>query len=142
MFKLTPTPEIIAASWQEAIEDWRAGDITTMDGRLRSGLEMPEFARTFLADVLAGKEVRPRKRPPAPRYQSLGDSGVGRDALIRWDYDRFYMIFKAAREVSLLTGKKGEKSPKEKAFEAVSEKMGSKVKPGTVSHIVHKRRGR
>ncbi|HUX30520.1 MAG TPA: hypothetical protein VMV78_07815 [Thiobacillus sp.] len=139
MFNLNPGPDVIAASWQEAIEDWRAGDITTMDRWLRSGREMPEFVRTFLADVLAGKEVRPRKRPPVPRYRSLADSGVMRDALIRMDYDWFYMIFQAAAS----TGKKrGEKSPKEKALEAVSKKWGFKVKPGTVSHIVHKRRGR
>lgn len=136
-FPINPGPDVMAAQWREAIEDWRTGDPSTLDKMLRGRCDMPGFARVFLADALAGNEVRPRGKPRAPRDRPF--ALLGREAMILMDYEWFYMIAQASASIGK---KRGEKSPKEKAFEAVSKKWGFKVKPGAVSHIVHKRRGR
>ncbi len=136
-FRIARTDEEIDARWREAIEDWRRGDITTLDLALRGTIRIPDFARTFLADIAAGVEKRPKKRPPAPRYPVL--SALARESLIKMDYDWFYMIFSTQAK---LEKRRGDKSAKEKALDAVARKWGFKVKPGSVSHIVHKRRGK
>lgn len=136
MFKINPGPDVMAAQWREAIEDWRTGDPSTLDKMLRGNRDIPDFARAFLADAAAGKEKRPKGHPKAPRYRPLSE--LGREALIRMDYDWFHMIYSMMRRVG--SGERGCGSPKERAFQAVAKKWRFKVKPGAVSHIIHKRK--
>lgn len=136
MFKIS-NPDAVIANWRQAIEDWRTGDPSLMDMLLRGSSDLPDFARAFLADVLAGNIKRPKGAPRKPRYRPIAEDA--RETLIRMDYARFYEVLAA---LAALERKRGEKTPKEKAFEAVAKKWRFKVKPGAVSHIVHKRRGR
>lgn len=134
-FRLTLTDDEIAARWREAIGDWRRGDTSTLERTLRGEIGVPDFARAFLADVAAGIEKRPKGHPPAPRYRPL--AALVRELQVQMDYEEFYQQFSVQAK---LEKRRGDKSAKEKAFEAVAKKWGYKVKPGSVSHIVHKRK--
>lgn len=130
-------PEVIKHNWQTAIADWRSGDPSLLFFLLRGGSSIPDFARCFLADALEGKEKRPRKRPPSPRYRPLSD--FGRESLILMDYQRLHSLYtlqNTLREPGEVSGG----TPKEKALEAVAAKYNTT--PDKVSHIVHPRRGK
>ncbi|MHB0982910.1 MAG: hypothetical protein ACYC02_05935 [Thiobacillus sp.] len=124
----------MAAQWSEAIEDWRTGDPSTLDKMLRGRCDIPDFARVFLADALAGKEVRPRGKPRAPRHGPL--ALLAREAMILMDYEWFHMVY------SVVPGGKDGDGATKRAFTAVAKKWRYKVTPSAVSRIVYKRRGR
>jgi hypothetical protein len=133
-FPINPGPDVMAAQWREAIVDWRTGDSSTLDKMVRGGCDIPDFARMFLADALAGKVKRPKARPRAPRHRPL--ALLAREAMILMDYEWFHMVY------SVVPGGRGEDGATKRAFKAVAEKWRYKVTPSAVSRIVYKRRGR
>lgn len=55
--------------WARAIAHWKNGNTSQLEKRMRSGAPVPDGARPFLADLIAGKAKKKRGRPVV--YPSL-----------------------------------------------------------------------
>lgn len=119
------------ARWETLISEWRNSRPERMEAALRRGGEIPPNGLAFLADLVAGKEKRRKGRPT--KKESLAD--VMNQALTNAEYEKQLLVAQFKKKFKLnLRGQK----PKEMAIEATANRRNSK--PGTVDHIVFKRR--
>lgn len=69
--------------WGSAITRWQEGEAEPLRALLLAHDPLPDFAREFLADLVAGKAKRRRGAPP--KYTGIQERALFTEAMQRWD---------------------------------------------------------
>lgn len=122
-------PVTLSERWQTAIERWVAGDASSLERALLRDEPIPEFARLWLIEALAGRVKRRRGRKRAASLAALLDRH-----LREWDVLEVF-----DRHIAVETGRSDiGGTPTERALAATAVQCS--MSEDAVSHIVFKRR--
>lgn len=121
--------------WANCIYRWESGDPIGVKMLLLDGVEIPEFARKWLASAIAGEVPQTKKRGRKPQKSSLfSPDSFFKELEIRSHFNHRKLVAKYGSR------QKEHGTPKEIALSECAEKFG--LTEDEISHIVYPRKKR
>lgn len=109
--------DIYDRQWTNAIARWKYGDTTKLEEKMRGPEPVPESARPFLADLIAGKAKKKRGRKISYPPLSVLAPKLMKEYEIRIFFNEALISERAKKNAQIGT-------PTERAFARCAEKFG------------------
>lgn len=118
--------------WTNAIDRWKSGDASRLEAKMRGAEPVPEAARAFLADLIAGKAKKKRGRKVAsPSIAEATFAFMG-----EYEIQKHFLLTLASAQIN--GDRQALGTPTERALARCAEKFG--LTEDQVSKIVFPRK--